>query len=182
MTLDVYRPEFEKAIQHLKLELQQIRTGRATPALVEDIPVEAYGSTMRVRELGTITAPDARTIQIEPWDVSVVKDIERSIRASQQSLNPVVTGKTIRVPMPELTEESRRGLTKLIGQKVEEARQSTRHVRDKARSAIIEAERAGEMGEDDKYRLQKQLDEIAKDVDETLKELGEQKSKEVMQI
>lgn len=182
MTLDSYRPAFAKVVEHMREALQQIRTGRATPALVEDVPVTAYGATMRVKELGTITTPDAKTIQIDPWDVAVVKDVERGIRLAQPNLNPVVDGKTIRVPMPELTEESRRELTKRISVKVEEARQGARRVRDEARKAIVEAERANEVTEDDKYRLQKQLDDISKEHDDQLRALGEQKSAEVMKV
>ncbi|MDO8424897.1 MAG: ribosome recycling factor [bacterium] len=182
MTLDPYRPEFEKTLQHLLHEMQQIRTGRATPALVEDVPVEAYGAIMRVKELATITVPDARNIQIDPWDQSVTKDIERGIRKAQPMLNPVVDGKTIRVPMPELTEDSRKELTKRIGQKVEESRQSARHVREKARTAIVEAEREGEVTEDDKYRLQKQLDELSKEYDDKIKDTGDKKSREIMTV
>lgn len=182
MTLDSYRPAFARVLDHLRNELQQIRTGRATPALVEDVPVTAYGATMRVKELGTITTPDAKTIQIDPWDAAVVKDIERGIRQAQPTLNPVLDGKTIRVPMPELTEDSRRELTRHIGQKVEEARQSARRVRDDARKAIVEAERVNEVTEDDKYRLQKQLDELTKEHDDQLRDLGEKKIAEVMKI
>ncbi|MDO8463013.1 MAG: ribosome-recycling factor [bacterium] len=182
MTLDTYRPDFEKAVGHLTSELQQIRTGRATPALVEDIPVEVYGAVMRVKELATITTSDARTVQIDPWDKSVAKDIERGIRKAQSSLNPVMDGQTIRVPMPELTEDSRRELSRMISQRVEESRQTIRHIRDKARTAIIEGERAGEITEDDRYRLQKQLDELSKEFDDALKVTGEKKAQEVMTI
>lgn len=180
MTLDTYRPEFEKIVQYLQHELQQIRTGRATPALVEDIPIAAYGASMRVKELATITCPDARTIQIDAWDASVMRDIERGIRQAQATLNPVVDGKTIRVPMPELTEETRRELTKRIGQKVEEAKQRVRRVRDDVRKAILEAERAKELPEDDRFRMQKKLDELTETHVGTLKSMGEQKEREVM--
>lgn len=181
MTLDEFQSQFTQAVSALGHELQQIRTGRATPALVEHVSVQAYeGAALTVRELATITTPDARTIQIDPWDASVVKAIEKGIRVAQPNLNPVVDGKTIRVPMPDLTEESRRELVKRIGQKVEEAKQRVWRVRSDARSAILESERAKEISEDDRFRLQKQLDEQTEKITDELKAMGEKKAKEVM--
>lgn len=180
--MDDYRPEFEKAVDFLRRELQGIRTGRATPALVEDLPVEAYGSTMTVKQVATITASDARTLLIEPWDKSVIKDIERGIRAGQTTLNPVVDGSSLRIQMPQLTEESRNELVKLVAKRVEEAKQRIRHVRDKARSAIVDAEREKLVTEDDRYRLQKQLDEMSEEYTGKLKELAERKEKEITTV
>lgn len=183
MTLDRFDVEFESAVVALNHELQQIRTGRATPALVEQVHVDAYeGTKMTIRELASITIPDSRTIQIDPWDASVVKAIEKGIRVSQPNLNPVVDGKTIRVPMPELTEESRRELVKRIGQKVEEAKQRAWRVRGDARAAILEAERANAVTEDDRFRLQKQLDTRTEGITDQLKAMGEKKAKEVMTL
>lgn len=182
MTLDPYRSDFEKVVTSLQHELGAIRTGRATPAFVEDVPVDAYGTKMTVQKLASITAPDAKTLVVDPWDKTVLKDIEKGIRAAQPSFNPVSDGKTLRIPMPPLTEDARRNLTKLIGQKVESAKQGLRKVRDDARSTIITAERAKEMSEDDRYRLQKKLDEMSEEYAAKLRDLGEKKAAEVMTV
>lgn len=182
MTLDTYKPEFERTIEFLKRELGAIHTGRATPAIVEDVLVEAYGSKMPVKQLASIMVTDARTLQVDPWDKTVLKDIERAIRLAQSNLNPVSDGKLLRIPMPQLTEETRRNLTKIIGQKVEAAKQGLRQTRDRARAAILEAERAKEMGEDDRYRLQKKLDDMNEEYTAKLRETGEKKIAEVMTV
>lgn len=182
MTLDLYKPEFEKVVTFLQRELGTIRTGRATPAIIEDVPVEAYGSKMTVKQLASITATDARTLAVDPWDKSVLKDIEKAIRLAQPSINPVSDGKSLRIPMPPLTEEARRALTKAIGQKVESAKQGLRKIRDDARTTIIAAERAKELSEDDRYRLQKKLDEMSEEYTAKLREFGEKKAAEVMTV
>ncbi|MBI4143165.1 ribosome recycling factor [Candidatus Uhrbacteria bacterium] len=182
MTLDTYKPEFEKATEFLKRELGTIHTGRATPALVEDVAVEAYGSKMTVQQLASITVSDARTLEVNPWDKTVMKDLERGIRLAQPNLNPVNDGNVLRIPMPQLTEDARRDLARIIGQKVEAAKQSIRQIRDRARAAIIEQERAKAMSEDDRYRLQKKLDDMTEACTAKLRELGEKKVAEVMTV
>ncbi|MBI4433778.1 ribosome recycling factor [Candidatus Uhrbacteria bacterium] len=182
MTLDAYRPEFEKVAVHLLQELGSIRTGRATPALVDGVLVEAYASHMPIQQLATITTADARTLLVDPWDKAVLKEIEKAIRLAQPSLNPVSDGKILRIPMPQLTEDARRDLTKLIGQKVEQAKQSTRKIRDDARSAILEAERTKQVTEDDRYRLQKKLDELTEEYTMKFKTVGEKKVEEIMTV
>lgn len=182
VTLDPYLPEFTRAIEFLTRELVAIHTGRATPVLVEDIAIDAYGATMTVRKLASITVTDPRTLTVEPWDLAILKDIERGIRTAQSTLNPVNDGRVLRIPMPQLTEETRRNLTKLIGQKVESAKQVIRQVRDRARSAILDAERANAITEDDRFRLQKKLDELTEERVTQLKALGEHKIAEVMTV
>lgn len=182
MTLDPYRAEFEKVVTFLQRELGTIRTGRATPVIIEDVPVEVYGSRMTVKQLASITATDARTLQVDPWDKAVLKDIEKGIRLAQPSINPVSDGKSLRIPMPSLTEDARRELTKLIGQKVEHAKQGLRKIRDDARSTIIEAERAKQLSEDDRYRFQKKLDEMSEEYTAKLREFGEKKAAEIMTV
>jgi len=174
--------EFDRVVTFLQRELGTIRTGRATPVIIEDVPVEAYGSKMTVKQLASITVPDAKTLLVDPWDKTVLKDIEKAIRLAQPSINPVSDGKSLRIPMPPLTEEARRELTKAIGQKVETAKQGLRKIRDDARTTIIAAERAKELSEDDRYRLQKKLDEMSEEYTAKLRELGEKKASEVMTV
>jgi ribosome recycling factor len=182
VTIDPYRPEFEKVVESLRHELGSIHTGRATPAIVEDVSVEAYNERMPVKQLATITTADARTILVEPWDKAVLKEIEKGIRLAHPTLNPVSDGKCLRVPMPQLTEEARRDLAKMIGQKVEVAKQGLRQIRDRARTAIFDAERAKELTEDDRFRMQKKLDEMSEEQTMRLKDLGEKKIADVMTL
>ena len=182
MTLDIYKPEFENVVEFLRHELGAIHTGRATPALVEDASIDVYGERMSLKHLATITTIDARTLQVEPWDKSALKDIEKGIRLAHSNLNPVSDGKLLRIPMPQLTEETRRDLTKIIGQKVEAAKQGIRQIRDRARTAILDAERAKQMSEDDRFRQQKKLDEMTEECTAKLRELGEKKMTEVMTV
>ena len=177
-----HQAEFEKAIDYLKHEIQGLRTGRANPAMVEGISVEVYDSRMQLNGVASISVPDSRTIQIQPWDAGTVKAVEKAIIDSNLGFNPVVAGTVIRINMPPLTEENRRNLVKILGEKVEEARKRVRSVRDEVRQAIAEAERESEITEDDKYREQEQLDKVAAGYNERIKTIQEEKEKEIMTV
>jgi ribosome recycling factor len=180
--ISAHQAEFEKAVDYLKHEIQSLRTGRANPAMVEGIMVDAYDTKMALNGVASISTPDSRTIQIEPWDTSVVKAVERGIIDAGLGFNPTVAGTVIRINMPPLTEENRRNLVKILGDKVEEARKRVRGVRDDARQAIAEAERAKEITEDDRFRLQEQLDKVAAGYNERIKHIADDKEKEVMTV
>jgi ribosome recycling factor len=182
INLDSYKPEFDKAIEHLKNEIAALRTGRATPALVEDILVEAYGVKTPLKGLASVSLSDPKTLLIEPWDKGVLKEIEKSIQLANIGINPVNEGARLRLSVPPLTEESRRELIKILQQKLEQSRISLRSIRDKIRSEIIEAEREKQLTEDDRYRSQEKLDELIEEYHFRIKEIGEQKEKEIMTI
>src|SRR5690606_25043373 len=122
--------------------LSSIRTGRANPAILDVIKVEAYGVMNPIVNVASVTVPDARTIVIEPWDKSVVKDIERAIIEANIGINPVVAGTVIRLPVPPLTEDSRKLLVKGMYEKLEHARIKVRAIRDDVRHQVIEDEKA----------------------------------------
>ncbi len=180
--LDTAKNEFRDAIEFLKKDLSTLRTGRATPALVEDVSVEAYGAKMPLKGAAAISAPDARTISIEPWDKSLVKEIERALLESNLGIMPVVAGTVIRLVMPKLTEETRKNLIKIMGQKVEQGRISLRRIRDKARETIVAEERSKNIAEDERYRLQEQLDKLMGEMNDAVKKIAEEKEKEIMTI
>lgn len=182
MNLNEYKINFEKALDFFRKELGGLRTGRATPALVEDILCDAYDSKMEVKSLASIQNLDSRTIIIEPWDKSILKNIEKGIQAAGIGLNPVVDGNKIRLAMPSLTEESRKELIKLMGKKAEESRMAMRNIRDEIKGDIEKAEEGGEITEDERFRLQDQLDEMTRSYNEKIKTLGEEKEKEIMTI
>ncbi|MEK7481361.1 MAG: ribosome recycling factor [Patescibacteria group bacterium] len=173
---------FTGVIDHCKSELASVRTGRAHASMVSDILVMAYGVAQPLKALASITVPDSRTITVEPWDKSIVADIERGIREANLGVNPVNDGRVIRIPMPQMTEEARRDMAKLLGQKLEQARISIRQLRDEAREKIQAAEKNKELNEDERYRLQDQLDEMVKDYNERIKTMGDEKEKEIMTI
>ena len=177
-----FKPEFVRILDHLSKDLAGIRTGRATTALVEDITVEAYGTKMSLRGVGTITLPDARTIQIEPWDKGLLKEIEKAVKMSQVGLNPVVDGTAVRLMMPQLTEENRKELVKVVGKKLEETRVAVRAVREKARTGALAEEEKNAMSEDERFRFQEELDRLVQQQNEEIKKIGEKKEEEIMTI
>lgn len=157
-----------------KNDIATIRTNRATPAMVEDIKVDYYGQNLCVKELASITAPEPRTLVIQPWDKGATEAISGAIRKSEIGLNPIVDGQIIRLNIPPLTEEGRRELIKLLKQKTEEARVKIRRAREEIWDRIQKMEKAGEIREDDKFRGK---DELQKMVDEYNGKIGELEKK-----
>ena len=176
------KPHFDKVVEHLKSELSGIRTGRASASLVETVLVEAYGATQELRHLATVTVPDARTVQIEPWDAGVVKDIEKALTLAQLGMAPSVAGRVIRLSVPSLTEETRKEMVKQIGKRVEEARIALRGVREEVKKQIESAEQAGEIAEDARYRLQEELEQLTKEIQGVLDTCGADKERQVTEI
>lgn len=180
--LNKLKPDLDKAIDCFKTEIATLRTGRATPALVEDIKVESYGTKILLKQLAVIHAPEPRTIVIQPWDKNVIKDIERAIISFRSGLNLVVDGDMIRINIPSLTEERRRELVKILNQNLEEARISVRQHRDEAWRKIQNLEREGKIREDDKFRAKDELQKIVDCYNTKIQEAGEIKEKEIMTV
>ncbi|MFY8269136.1 MAG: ribosome recycling factor [Terrimicrobiaceae bacterium] len=159
----------EKAVQFMTHEFATIRTGKASPALVENIDVEAYGSSMKLKQLALITAPEPRMLVIQPFDVSTVRDIERAINESRLGINPSVDGKLIRLPIPELSEERRRDLTRTVKGIAEESRVRVRACRRTAMEAAKKSEKEGKLSEDElrdtEARVQKLTDHAVVEID-----------------
>jgi len=180
--VDKYEPEFGKMLENLNESLATLRIGRANPIIVENILVEAYGTKTSIKQLASITIPEARTLLIQPWDKTTTKDIEKAIIKANIGISPVNEGQQIRLTISPLTEESRKELTKSVGEKMEKTRIAIRQVRDKAREEIVKQEKNREITEDDKYDFQKKLDELVKDYNNQIKEAGEAKEKEIMTL
>ncbi len=176
--IDDAKPQFQKVIEHCVTELGAIRTGRASAAILEPVQVEAYGALQPIKALATITTPDSKTILIEPWDASVVKAIETAIQKSDVGMNPVVDGKSLRLNMPMMTEETRLKMVKLAKEKLEDARVSIRKVREEARKGLGKVEG----GEDVKRQLEESLEKIVKEYTAKIQELGDKKEKEITTI
>lgn len=174
--------EFTKTLQHLKSDIATLRTGRATPALVEDIAVECYGGKQPVKALASIMVSDPKTIVVEPWDKSLMQAVEVAIRNASMGVSPVSDGKVIRVPLPQLTEERRRDLIKVLHQKLEQGRIQLRQVREEVKRAVDAAEKEGMMPEDEKFKQYDDLDKVVKEKNEEIKIMGEEKEKEILAI
>ena len=163
-----FSPSAAKTIDHLNHELQSIRTSRANPTLVEEILVEAYGTPTPLVQLAAISAPEPRMILIQPWDPSVIKDIERAITQSPLGITPVTDGKTIRLPFPAMTEERRMALQKVVHEKGEEARISIRSIREDIVKQLRKTEKDGAMSED---QLELELKKLQESVQESLTDI-----------
>ncbi len=162
----------EKAFEYLTHEFSAVRTGKASPALVENIEVEAYGAMMKLKQVAVVSTPEPRLLVIQPFDGSTVKDIERAIKESKLGINPAVDGKIIRLPIPPLTEERRKDLVKGIKQMAEEAKVRTRSARRDGMDQLKKAQKDDEISEDDlesyEKEVQKLTDQFVKKIDDTL--------------
>jgi ribosome recycling factor len=174
--------KMEKTEQVVMHEFATIRTGKASPALVENILVDVYGSHMRIRELAGITTPEPRMIVIQPWDATTVGPIEKAIQKANLGLNPSTQGKAIRIVLPDLSEERRHELVKAVKKLAEDGRVALRHVRRDAMEALKKEMKAGAIPEDDEKHaeteVQKLTDKYSKKIDE---HLGH-KEKEIMTV
>jgi ribosome recycling factor len=183
--IEDYRQKAQGLLSHFQDELRQIRTGRAQSSLVEGLMVEvtAYGGAhMKLQELASISTPDASLIVIQPFDPSVIKDIEKAFHTSQLGLMPVTDQNQIRLAIPALTAERRQQLTKLVAQKAEEARIAVRNLRTQIKDDIEAQKEQGGVSEDD---IKRQLDELQKEVDKTnasVERLKEEKEKDLLTV
>ena len=182
MQVTDFKGDFDKVVEFLKTDISGLRTGRASSAIVEDIMVEAYGTHQAIKAIASITVPDPKTVNIEPWDKSVLGALEKAIRDSSLGLNPVNTGAQIRLFLPELTSERRQELIKVLHQKLENARISVRKVREEVKEVIKMSEDNKEIGEDEKYRLEEELDKLVKEYNDKIKEVGDKKEQEINTI
>jgi len=182
MIIDNYQEEFDKTIEHFKLELTTIKTGRANPALLDSVRVSAYGTLSPLNQLASINIADARSLIIQPWDKSILKEIEKAILESNLNFNPIIDEDKIRINLPPLTEETRKETVKLLNQKVEATKVAIRLIRDKVKEAIIEAEKQKEFGEDEKFRLLEELDKRVANFNSLIKELADKKEQEIMTV
>ncbi len=164
----------DKALDSMKHDFSTIRTGKAAPGLVEGIMVEYYGTQTRLKDIAAITAPEPRLLVIQPWDQNAVKAIEKALRGSSLGISPVSDGRVIRLPIPELSEERRKDLTKVVRKRAEEARVEIRNVRRDANDIIKKAQKNSEITEDDQKKrtdeIQKKTDKMIEAVNKTLEE------------
>jgi len=179
---DETQERMDTAIAAMKKDFGGVRTGKASPALVEGITVEYYGTQTRLRDMASITAPEPRLLVIQPWDQSAVKNIEKAIQASSLGISPVTDGRVIRLPIPELSEERRRDLSKLVHKRAEEARVEVRSIRREANEAAKKAQKSGHLTEDELTVMTKQIQDLTDASIKAIDTVLEKKDAELMQV
>ncbi|HRH25963.1 MAG TPA: ribosome recycling factor [Candidatus Paceibacterota bacterium] len=162
-------------------ENTQIRTGRATPAILDGVKIEAYGSQMPISQLASVTGEDARTLRVTPYDASVVKDLEKGIQAADLGLGIANDGKGLRLTFPQLTTERRTQFVKIAKDKLEQAKISLRGLRDDTWQEIQNKEKEGGMSEDDKFRFKTEMEKIIQETQKKLEEMMVKKEKEILE-
>ncbi|MEY4069657.1 MAG: hypothetical protein RL721_271 [Candidatus Eisenbacteria bacterium] len=181
-TLTETDERMKKALEHVRHELSGIRTGKASPQLLDTVKVEAYGSMVPIQQVGSVSAPEPRLLVIQPWDKGLIKAICKGVNEAQLGLNPTDDGSVVRIPIPTLTEERRKDLVKLVSKFAEEGRVAVRQVRHDANKDLKSQEDAGTLPADDAKRqtgeVQKLTDKYIGSIDEMLKK----KTAEVMEV
>ncbi|HCJ52672.1 MAG: ribosome recycling factor [Candidatus Kerfeldbacteria bacterium RIFCSPLOWO2_01_FULL_48_11] len=173
---------FDNAIEYLKSELAKIRTGRATPTLVEGLVIDYYGTKTPLVQLASISAPDVKTLVIQPWDANASKNIEKAVRDASLGLQPVNEGQRIRIIIPQLTEERRTEFGKLVNQKIEETKVRIRSTREEILKKLQKEKNDGEIREDDFFRKQKELQKSVDQANDFVMQCGEAKHKEISTV
>lgn len=164
----------------LKKEQSQIRTGRATPAFLDSIRVESYGSHVPLNQVGNITLEDPRTLRVTPWDMSQVKEIEKAIAAANLGVSTAVDERGVRIAFPELTTETRQSIVKMAKTKLEEARIALRAEREKTWNDIQAKEKEGGMTEDEKFRFKNDMQKLVDEMNKKLDDMHAKKEKEIL--
>ena len=172
----------EKGFDYMQHEFAAVRTGKASPALVENIDVEAYGSQMKLKQLALITTPEPRLLVIQPFDASTTKDIEKAIKESKLGINPAVDGKIIRLPIPALSEERRKDLVKSIKHMAEESRVRVRSARRDGIDALKKAEKEGEVSKDELETYEKEVQKLTDGFVKKIDEAVTAKEAEIMKV
>lgn len=174
--------QMERSIEALRREFSSVRTGKASPALLDTVRVDAYGSKMVLNQVASVSSPEPRMLVVQPWDKGLMQEIEKAIRNSELGLNPANDGNIIRVPVPALNEERRREMVKMLHKIAEEGRVGIRHARQEANKDIKRRQSEGDMSEDEARRetdrIQKLTDEHIAKIDHLLKA----KEEEVMEV
>jgi ribosome recycling factor len=170
------------AIEVLRKEFAGLRTGRASASLLEPVVVEAYGNSMPLNQVGTVSVPEPRMIVVQVWDRSLVKATEKAIREAGLGLNPQTEGQVIRVPIPDLNEERRRELTRVAAKYAEHARVSARNVRRDGLDLLKRQEKDGDISQDQQRKLQHDIQSLTDDTVKRIDDMLVQKDKEILQV
>jgi len=183
-TKEIYQDaknRMQKSIEHLQHELARIRTGRATPALLDVVKVEYYGQKVPLNQVATITAPEPRLLVVQPWEKRMIAEIEKAIMQSDLGLNPTNDGNVVRIPIPELSEDRRQDLLKLVKKFCEETRIAIRNIRRDANEHVKKLEKAHEISEDESHLKLDEIQKLTNEFIEEVDELFKMKEKEILE-
>jgi ribosome recycling factor len=173
------KTSMKKAVENTKRELATIRSGQATPSLLDTIRVDAYGQSMPLNQVGSVAAPEPRLLTVQPWDKGLIDAIEKGIQSSELGLNPSNDGTIIRIPLPQLTEERRKELVKVVRKLAEEGKIAVRHGRTEA---IARAKQVEHVSQDDERHTEKEIQKLHDDAIELLDKLVKAKEVEIMEV
>jgi ribosome recycling factor len=182
MVLSDTQKKMDRAVDALRRELNNLRSGRASPGLLENVSVEYYGVPTPLKQIASISAPDARAILVQPWDKQALRDIERGLMKSEMGFNPSNDGNVITVPIPPLTQERRQEMVRLLKRKVEEGKVSVRNIRRDGVDSLRKLERDKSISQDQTRRSQEQIQKATDSHIETIDEIGAAKEAEIMQV
>jgi len=185
MLNDIYtdtQDRMDKALESLDRDYRKLRTGRASVSLVDSIRIDYYGTSTPLNQLATLTIPDPRTIMIQPWDTSVIGEVEKAILKSDLGLTPMNDGKVIRINIPPLTTERRRELVKVVKKMAEETKVAVRNIRRDANDMIKDLKKEKEISEDDQFRAQEETQRITDDLIKRIDAVYSAKEKEIVEI
>lgn len=180
--LEDIKRRMDGALDALKREFAGLRTGRASAGLLDPIKVEAYGQTMPLNQVGTVGVPEPRLLTVQVWDKSMVGKVERAIRDSDLGLNPSSDGTMVRVPIPELSEDRRRELSKIAGRYAEQAKVAVRNVRRDGMDLLKRREKDGEISQDEQKKTSDQIQKLTDEHIKLIDEAADAKEKEIMQV
>ena len=174
--------KMDRTIEALRRDINSIRTGRATPSLVENITVDYYGVPTPLREIASISAPDARAIMVQPWDKQAMREIEKSLQKSEMGFNPSNDGNNITVPIPPLNQERRLDLVRLLKRKIEDGKVSIRNVRRDGQDTLRKMERQKAISQDQNRRAQEHLQKATDDHTKAIDQVSTAKESEILQV
>ena len=181
-TIEQARQQMEAAVEAMRRDFASVRTGKATPSLLDTVRVDAYGSKVPINQVATVNTPEPRMIVIQPWDKNVIPDIEKGIQTADLGLNPSNDGNLIRVPIPPLSQERRQDMVRLLHKMAEEGRVSVRHARQEANREIKEREQEHEISEDESRRQQDEVQKLTDQFVERIEQMMKTKEAEIMEV
>ncbi len=182
LVLEETSQQMDKAVEHLRHDLQKIRTGRASTALLDGISADYYGTMTPLNQLATLSAPDPRLIVISPFDKGAMQAIEKAIQTSDLGLTPANDGKVIRIPIPPLTEERRKELVKHVHKVAEQHKVGVREARRDGLALLKDSQKEGSLSEDDKRRAEKKVQDVTDAATATIDKMAQQKEEEVLEV
>ncbi len=176
------REHMDKALDAMRREFTTVRTGKASPALLDTVRVDAYGSKMPLNQVANVSAPEPRLLIVQPWDKGLMTAVEKAIKSAELGLNPSSDGNILRVPIPALTEERRKEMVKTLHRMAEEGRVAVRHARQEANKDLKRRETEGEISEDDARREMEQVQKLTDDYIHKVEQLVKAREAEVMEV